>query len=216
MSITINGAGSITGLSTGGLPDGSVATDDLAANAVTAGKLATTLDLTGKTVTLPAGVGGKVLQVVSGITPKTSDISTSSNSYADSGLFNVSITPVAAGSKFFVCFSGYHPHIHPGNNNYGCAYKIYRNINSAGDTATSTNHIEGYYQASGTFGQWFDYTGCSTILDTPSYSLGNTIVYKLFARKTNNTVTGYVHHTGGIAAQTDSPNVVHTIMEIAG
>jgi hypothetical protein len=40
MAITINGTGSITGLTAGGLPDGSVTTDDLAANAVTAVKIA--------------------------------------------------------------------------------------------------------------------------------------------------------------------------------
>ena len=49
MAITINGTGTITGISAGGLPDGSV----------TAADLATTLDLSNNTVTLPAGVGGK-------------------------------------------------------------------------------------------------------------------------------------------------------------
>ncbi len=38
MAITINGTGSITGLTAGGLPDGSVTADDLAADAVTSGK----------------------------------------------------------------------------------------------------------------------------------------------------------------------------------
>jgi len=49
MAITINGTGTITGISAGGLPDGSVVAADLASS----------LDLTGKTVTLPSGVGGK-------------------------------------------------------------------------------------------------------------------------------------------------------------
>jgi len=40
MAITINGTGSITGLTAGGLPDGSVTADDLAANAVTSEKIA--------------------------------------------------------------------------------------------------------------------------------------------------------------------------------
>ena len=53
MAITINGTGSITGLTAGGLPDGSVVAADLASS----------LDLTGKTVTLPSGTGGKILQV---------------------------------------------------------------------------------------------------------------------------------------------------------
>lgn len=41
MAITINGTGSITGLTAGGLPDGSVTADDLAADAVTSAKIAT-------------------------------------------------------------------------------------------------------------------------------------------------------------------------------
>jgi hypothetical protein len=41
MAITINGTGSITGLTAGGLPDGSVTADDLATDAVTSAKIAT-------------------------------------------------------------------------------------------------------------------------------------------------------------------------------
>ena len=41
MSITINGTGSITGLTAGGLPDGSITADDIASGAVTAAKLST-------------------------------------------------------------------------------------------------------------------------------------------------------------------------------
>lgn len=41
MPITINGSGSIGGINAGGLPDGVITTDDLAANAVTTPKLGT-------------------------------------------------------------------------------------------------------------------------------------------------------------------------------
>lgn len=41
MPITINGTGSITGISAGGLPDACITTDDLAANAVTTAKMGT-------------------------------------------------------------------------------------------------------------------------------------------------------------------------------
>jgi len=41
MPVTINGDGSISGLSVGGLPDGSVDADTLASNSVTTNKLAT-------------------------------------------------------------------------------------------------------------------------------------------------------------------------------
>ena len=53
MPIAVNGSGSITGISRR-FPDGIVDADMLAANAVTAGKLA-------------SGVGGKILQVVQSI-----------------------------------------------------------------------------------------------------------------------------------------------------
>jgi hypothetical protein len=39
MPITINGSGTVTGISAGGLPDGVITTDDIAANAVTTVKL---------------------------------------------------------------------------------------------------------------------------------------------------------------------------------
>ena len=42
MPIAINGSGTITGISVGGIPDGVVDTDVLAANAVTFGKIGTT------------------------------------------------------------------------------------------------------------------------------------------------------------------------------
>jgi hypothetical protein len=41
MAITINGSGTVTGISVGGIPDGVVDTDVLAANAVTTAKLGT-------------------------------------------------------------------------------------------------------------------------------------------------------------------------------
>jgi hypothetical protein len=39
MPISINGSGTITGINAGGLPDGVITTDDIAANAVTTAKL---------------------------------------------------------------------------------------------------------------------------------------------------------------------------------
>ena len=58
MPIAINGSGTVTGISVGGLPDGIVDADMLAANAVTAGKNAHTVSPTinsGVTITVPSG-----------------------------------------------------------------------------------------------------------------------------------------------------------------
>ena len=90
MPVSINGnTGVITGLAVGGLPDGIVDADMLAANAVTAGKLA-------------SGVGGKILQVVTATT--STGVSNSSSNYASSGL-SASITPSATTSKILVLTS---------------------------------------------------------------------------------------------------------------
>ena len=90
MAITINGTGSITGLTAGGLPDGSV----------TAADIETSLDLTGKTVTLPSGTGGKILQVVQ--TVKTDPTSTTSTSYTDITGMSVTITPSSSSNKILI------------------------------------------------------------------------------------------------------------------
>ena len=85
MAIQISGDGTITGISVGGLPDGIVDTDMIAANAVTPAK---------STIT-----GGKVLQV-------QQTVLSSQQSYGTSGeneVMNVSITPSATSSKVLVC-----------------------------------------------------------------------------------------------------------------
>ena len=83
MPIAVNGSGTITGISVGGLPDGIVDADMLASNAVTAGKLA-------------SGVGGKILQVVSATTDTFSESSVAEGSHTGAAI-SVTITPSANG-----------------------------------------------------------------------------------------------------------------------
>jgi len=67
MAITINGSGTITGVSAGGLPDGSVNADTLAS----------TLDISSKTLTLPNGsVGANTLASTLDLSSKTLTIPT--------------------------------------------------------------------------------------------------------------------------------------------
>jgi hypothetical protein len=79
MALVLNGSGSITGLSAGGLPDGSVTADDIAS--------------------LPAG---SVLQVVQG-TSSVEAYSTSS-SWSDTGL-TATITPSSASNTILIIVS---------------------------------------------------------------------------------------------------------------
>ena len=79
MPIAINGSGSITGISAGGLPDGCVTADDLA-----------------------SGVGGKILQVVQTVvTSSYSEAFANTTSSASCGL-DLNITPSATSSKILI------------------------------------------------------------------------------------------------------------------
>ena len=69
MPIVLNGSGTITGISAGGLPDGIIQAADLA-----------------------SGVGGKILQVKQTIKTDTTS-TTSLNSFVDISGMRVSITP---------------------------------------------------------------------------------------------------------------------------
>jgi len=96
MTVTINGTGTIAGLSVGGLPDGSVDADSLATAAVTSGKLA-------------SGTGGKVVQVVNvmngavatGTTVMPVD-DTIPQKTEGVELMTLAITPTNASNKLFI------------------------------------------------------------------------------------------------------------------
>ena len=81
MPITLNGSGTVSGLSVGGLPDGSIASADLA-----------------------TGVGGKILQVVSSVKTDTSSFELSSGYFSNSTQtgIQVSITPSNANNKILL------------------------------------------------------------------------------------------------------------------
>jgi len=126
MAIAINGAGTITGLSAGGLPDASIITADIANSAVTDGKIAgmASSKLTG---TLPAIsgtnltnldatdlVGAVPTAALSNIEGKGADIASSSTIVigTDGGYFDITGTTgitamtVAVGRMFTLQFDG--------------------------------------------------------------------------------------------------------------
>ena len=95
--------------------NGDTGIDKITDGSVTTADLASTLDLSGKTMTygnlpaanltgsLPAGMGGKILQVVQDT--KTDTFSTSSTSFVDVTGLSVSITPSSTSSKILVMVS---------------------------------------------------------------------------------------------------------------
>jgi hypothetical protein len=144
---------------------------------VTAADLASTLDLTGKTVTLPAGTAnaGKVLQVVQNTT--TSQIVTTSTSYTASGL-SVSITPASTSSKIFIMAN-----IWPKIGNSDGFITFYRN----GSTDVLPS---GYFHAANTA----ERTNMIGYLDSPNTA--SAISYELYFRTGNASVNIYLNGTG--------------------
>tara|TARA_B100001287_G_scaffold152670_1_gene128501 strand:- start:653 stop:1264 length:612 start_codon:yes stop_codon:yes gene_type:complete len=165
MPITINGSGTVTGVSVGGLPDGIVDTDMLANGAVTATKRG----------------AGAILQVVQ--FRKTDTFSSSNNGFVDIGVA-VDITPIAAGSKILI-YAGYSGYTVKGS---GGAGKIVRTIGgSAQDIgkadAASARNVSSFsghlYTADGSNSNLMSLAAHTQLLDTPTYSVGNTINYKI-------------------------------------
>ena len=121
MAIQINGNGTITGVSVGGLPDGIVDTDMLAANAVTAAKKGS----------------GSILQVQNTYT--NGQVSTTSTDWATTGV-TVSITPSATTSKIFLNFSNSH---YNGTNNHHCYFAYFRDSTNLGSDSNGQQLVTG-------------------------------------------------------------------------
>ena len=141
---------------------------------------------------LPAGVGGKVLQVVQ--SNSSTNFSTSSGTMVSTG-FSASITPTSTSNKVsvFISFSPYHNGT--GRQSF---YTIDRNgtlLTPSGDT----NFVKLYDNASQIItSQSFNY------LDSPSST--SALTYTLFASITGGELR--------LNTQSDSTNII--LMEIAG
>ena len=152
MSITINGNGTISGVSTGGLPDGCVDADTLASSA-----------------------RGKVLQVKS-VTKTDGDFNTNSTSYTDVTGLSVSITPTSSNSKILVSAN-----IHGIGDSSTQAYLRFVRDSTAICLATSVGSRVSATLGSLHFDQANDVNSCSqTFLDSPSTT--SEVTYKIQAR----------------------------------
>ena len=149
---------------------------------VTADDLASTLDLSGKTVTLPSGTGGKILQVVQGTT--ATPTATNSTTLVDTGL-SASIQPVAAGSSVIAIV----------NQSVRIWGGIYQNVAVAllrgstkvwGDNGSVSSNQ--YYNETGSLNQYNFFYVALNYEDSPTYTLGDTITYKTQARRSANDV----------------------------
>jgi len=127
------------------------------------------------------GSSGKILKVENFVYKNNSSTTSSNNSYVATPL-TLSITPTAASSKIYINYNI----IVSVNNNVRNGHVIYRDINGGGFGAhTDFRHVvNGSNQRlSGISNGGNEYTPyhCSnSFLDSPSYTLGNAISYKIY------------------------------------
>ena len=124
--------------------------------------------------------GGKLLQVVMGYDTNFVRASTSSGTYVATN-HAVTITPTAANSKIFFTFTG--DANTNGNNNY-IHISVFRSVNGGSYTdlsqlGQSGGNNNGFTTINGT-GQRIEVPFTINFLDTPTYSLGNAITYKIY------------------------------------
>ena len=188
MPIAVNGSGSITGISVGGLPDGIVDRDTLATQAK-----------------------GSILQVVS--TEKTDTASATSNdSFEDISGMSVTITPSATSSKILVFFA---MRLSTGTND-NIAYRLMRGStaihigDSAGSRLQATGAIRITDDARGEM-----HTESSVFLDSPSTTSATT--YKLQWTNTYHTDARYINRSDQDTDNNDRARARSsiTVMEVA-
>ena len=179
MPITLNGAGTVSGISAGGLPDGIIQSADLA-----------------------SGVGGKILQVKTNTTrdSKGSLSLSSQNSVFDIPNISVNITPSSSSSKMLVSF-----HI-MGENSAddaslffvvrraisGGASSLIRGTSTNNRTAIMTQATLVYYSSDTDSTPSF--AQCSNYLDEPSTT--SEITYAVQVGNNETTSTYYYNRTG--------------------
>ena len=166
---------------------------DITDGIISVAKLTSTLDLSSNTVTLPSGVGGKVLQVVSAT--HSTQVGNTANSYIDTGLTG-SITPSSTSNKILVVVQ---QSIGKTAHNTWSDIILLRDSTQIGLFASvSYNAVsQSNYIGIG--------AGCS-FLDTPSST--SSLTYKTQFRN--------VAAAGTVNAQVDNGLSSITLMEIAG
>ena len=194
MPVTINGDGSIAGLSVGGLGSNVVNSTSLHNDAVTTSHMPT----------------GSIIQTVQH-NFTTGNFSTPSNSYVDITGFSKAITPLAASSKILVILSAAIYASPNGTYNGQVGVSVNRSVAGGSYTAVASQMPGSYIQE--TYTRYFHISYNNNFLDSPSYSLGDAITYKLQMKSADTSVTsGMYVSIGGV---TNGANKL-ILLEVAG
>ena len=173
------------------------------ANAITVTLPAVNINDTsiGNITALPAGVGGKVLQVVTA-TDSTLRTTTSTSFTAAGSTLAVAITPSSASNKIFVIVSA---NIVNGSGDGFVYATIYRDSTNLGDSTYGMcvgNSVSGITP--------IDHPACVTILDSPSST--SALTYQFYFRSNNASYTASINGRSSVATTKSSI----TAFEIAG
>ena len=155
---------------------------------------------------LPAGVGGKVLQVVTAT--DTSDRASSSTSFVTaSSSATINITPSSASSKIYVVCSG---NFNCNDGNDGWFATIYRgatNLGNATSGLANGNSVPGITVN--------NFSTTMTILDSPNTT--SSVTYQLYVKVIDTDADGGIVQIGHTISGTGNPVPTHiTAFEIAG
>ena len=140
MPITFHGDGTITGVAVGGLPDGVVDSDMLAANAVSTGKIADLAISTGKiannavTSAKSTITEGSIVQAVKTVITSASS-QVMSTGYSNVSGFEVTITPTSSSNHIYLF-----GHINMESHQQYCSLKFSRYI---GGSASNPSGFQG-------------------------------------------------------------------------
>ena len=188
MAIQINGNGTITGISVGGLPDGIVDTDMIANNAVATAKIADNAVTNAKATGI---AGGKILQVVQ--TKLSTQVNI--NHGNEQEVINCAITPSATTSKILTTLTSAPAGVASGSEFYLYLYR-------------DSTFVYGYtyYFGSGA-GEAYIAGPNGMYLDTPSTTSEITYRVKIKRRWGSGNIT--YNHTNTSASST------LTLMEVA-
>ena len=169
------------------------------------GTIALTNQLSGMTTASLPALGsaempsGSVLQVTNNARTHHDNATTTSQTMVDSGLVTGAITPVSAGSKIAVDISGFITHTNGTNGNYGVVFQMFKSVNGGTYVKVTAGDLDGGSYDETSVSGWYDQNGSCSVFDTPSYTLGQTINYKLYFREDHaNTNGAYLNHIGGV------------------
>ena len=154
MPIAINGSGTVTGISVGGLPDGIVDADMLASNAVTAGKLA-------------SGVGGKVINYAQTLKKDVTSAVVAQGAISGA-LISLSYAAASSSNKLLLSYT-IHIGLNTSTNCYGYLY-IGGNVSSIIGDAGESNQKRATSTSQGVASHKAMIHSFQTLIDNPSTS----------------------------------------------